>query len=197
MTTTEQGPVEGESGGRVAGGCVLAVGLAAAGGVAVVHPEAAYFVSGLVATAGYRKARGWIDRRRGETAEEEAPVDILAVLRDLTKGGDHARLTQIQEAAKLPTTKAVRDLLEGAGIRIRGGVRAGGKNGPGVHRDDVPPLPSPESGTPSGGCLCSSGANTNANNSASTDPRKGLSVEAIGQAGAVVRVEAERRTYTV
>lgn len=197
MTVTEQAPVEGESGGRVAGGCVLAVGLAAAGGIAVVHPEAAYFVSGLVATAGYRKARGWIDRRRGETDEEETPVDILGVLRDLTEGGDNARLTQIQEAARLPTTKAVRLLLEGAGVRIRDGVRGGGKNGPGVHKDDVPPLPAPESGTPSGGCLCSSAANTNTNNGASEGARKGLSVEAIGHAGSVIRDPSERRAYTV
>lgn len=202
MTAVEQAPDEETpneegGGGRVAGGCVLAVALAAAGGVAVVHPEAAYFVTGLVAAAGYRKAHGWITARRAAGDEAEESVDIVGVLQDLAADGSHVRLTQLQAAAGLPDTKAVRALLSEAGIPVRTGVRAAGKNGPGVHRDDVPPLPDSDRDTPSEGCSCRSDANTNANNGEPGAPREELSVEAIGQAGALVRVESERRQYSV
>ncbi|MFJ1865528.1 hypothetical protein ACIOD1_12935 [Streptomyces sp. NPDC088097] len=197
MTAVEQPPAtEVEVGNRVAGYVVLAVATAGAGAVAVVHPEAAYFVTGLLASAGVRKAHGWVIARRN-SADEAEPVDLVAVLRDLAAGGKHVRLTQLQVAAGLPDTKAVRALLDEAGIPVRTGVRAGGKNGPGVHHDDVPPLPAPESDTSSGGCLCSSTANTNANKGQPNAVREGLSVEAIGQAGSVIRDPAERRAYTV
>ncbi|MGW7435692.1 hypothetical protein [Streptomyces sp. NPDC054849] len=196
MTAAEDA---GERGNRVAGGCVLAVALAAGGTIAYNVPESAYFVTGLLATAGYRKARTWVATRRGSGEEpgSEGEVDIVAELQGLAVGGGHVRLTQLQKAAGLPDTKAVRALLDEAGIRIRDGVRAAGKNGPGVHHDDVPPLPDAGKGTPSGGCLCSSAANTNANNAGSEGGREGLSVEPIGQSGAVVRVASERRAYTV
>lgn len=198
MTTEELAAAAEDGGGRAAGGCVLAAALAAASGVAVVHPEAAYFVTGLLATAGYRKARAWAAGRRTEGEEQnEQPVDIVTALQDLAADGRHILLTQLQAATGLPDTKAVRALLDEAGVRIRQGVRTVAGNGPGVHWDDVPPLPDPESGTPSEGCLCSSGANANANNGQPEGAREGLRVEAIGEAGAVVRVPSERRAYTV
>lgn len=199
MTTDELPAAAEHEGGRVAGGCVLAVALGAAGGVAYAVPEVAYFVTGLLATAGYRKAHGWVSARRAPGADTDAgePVDVVTVLQELTIGGGHVRLTQLQEAAGLPDTKAVRALLDEAGVPVRPGVRAGGRNGPGVHHDDVPPLPGPGSGTPSEGCLCSSGANPNANNDPLAGAEEGLCVEPIGQAGAVVRVPSERRAYQV
>ncbi|THA56116.1 hypothetical protein [Streptomyces sp. A1136] len=201
MSADEPAPAvdaEQDGGGRIAGGCVLAIGLTAAGGVAVAFPDAAYFVTGLLAATAVRKGRAIAVRFRSRDEQSDAePVDIVAALQALAADGQHVRLTQLREAAKLPDTKAVRALLDEAGIRIRDGVRAAGKNGPGVHHDDVPPLLGMEKGTPSGRCLCSSNDNTNANNAALSDPREGLHVEAIGQAGAVVRVESERRAYTV
>ncbi|THA82740.1 hypothetical protein [Streptomyces sp. A0592] len=197
MTAEEQ--QEEPGGNRVAGGCVLAVGLAAASTVAYAVPESAYFVAGLLATQAVRRGRALTARfqKRDEEPGDAEAVDIVSVLQRLADGGQHVRLTQLADAAGLPDTKAARALLDEAGIRIRDGVRAAGKNGPGVHRDDVPPLPGAGSGAPSGGCLCSSGANTNANNAAPADPREGLRVEPIGHSGSVVRVPGERRAYTV
>lgn len=201
MTAAESLPAvdgAGEGGNRVAGGCVLAVALAGAGGVAYAVPESAYFVTGLLAAAGVRRARAWATARRtGDEKRDGEAVDIVATLQGLAEGGEHVRLTQLQKAAGLPDTKAVRALLDEAGVPIRTGVRAGGKNGPGVHHDDVPPLPEVGKGAPSGGCLCSSAANTNANNGRPEGGGEGLRVEPIGQSGSVVRVPGERRAYTV
>lgn len=187
---------------RLAGGCVLAVTTAAAGGVVVTVPEAGYFVAGLMAAAAVRKARGWSASRRREPAEEQPeaePADVVAILQQLGEGGHHVRLTQLQEAAGLPDTKAVRALLDKAGIPVRPGVRAGGKNGPGVHHDDVPaPLPADDS--PSRGrCLCRSDANTNTNNEAPERAGEGLRVDPIGQAGTVITdpTETQRRRAAV
>ena len=200
--TTEGPPAaeEHEGGGRVAGGCVLAVALSAGAGVAYAVPEVAYFVTGLLATAAYRRAYGWVTVRRTggyEGGDVTELVNIVVALQKLATGGANVRLTQLQEATGLPNTRAVRALLDAAGIPVRPGVRAGGRNGPGVHYDDVPPLSDPESGAPSGGCLCSSGANTNANNVSSSGAEEGLRVEAIGQAGSLIHNLSERRAYPV
>ncbi|MEU9861312.1 hypothetical protein AB0D99_10570 [Streptomyces sp. NPDC047971] len=132
-----------------------------------VVPELGYTVAGVAATVGFQRARTWAAGRRGQTAEEpdEAePVDVVAVLQELGTDGRHVRLTQLQEAAGLPDTKAVRALLDEADIPVRSGVRAGGKNGPGVHHTDIP-AHSPTTSAPSPGCcLCSSeAANANTN----------------------------------
>jgi hypothetical protein len=170
---------------RVAAGCLTAIGVTFAGTLAITVPETAYYTAGLLTAAGVRRARTWASRRReaSETEEQEAElVDIVATLQQLGEGGEHVRLTQLQEAAGLPDTKAVRALLDEAGIRIRTGVRSGGKNGPGVHATDIPPLEAP----PSDGCLCRSDANANTNNDVGEDPEKGFRVEHTGQAGITV-----------
>lgn len=199
MTDTEQAPApETEGDGRIAGGCVLAIALTVAGGVAYAVPESAYFVAGLLATNAVHKGRVLAGRlRRNEEQETTDPVDIVATLQGLAEGGRHVRLTQLAEAAALPDTKAVRLLLNEAGIRIRDGVRAAGKNGPGVHHDDVPPLPDSESGAPSERCLCRSDANTNANSALPGGSGEGLRVEAIGQAASVIRDPSEHRAHEV
>lgn len=186
MTTVDGQPVEAPEGAsRAAGGCVLLVGLGAAGGAVYAIPELGYTVAGALAVAAVGKVRASLSRRResDETeADEQEPVDIVTALQDLGHGGEHVRLTQLQEAVGLPDTKTVRALLDEAGITIRPGVRAGGKNGPGVHADDIPR----ESPTPSGSCLCRSGANTNTNNDSEKAPEKGFRVEHTGQAGTTV-----------
>jgi len=167
-------PVEqpvGESDGssRVAGGCVIAIGIGAALGVVYAYPDVGTYAAGLVTAAGVRKARGWAAKRRQdapETAEPEAePVDIVAVLQALGEGGNGVLLTALREAAGLPDTKTVRTLLGEADIRVRAGVRTPAGNGPGVHADDIP-APSPTTSSPSPDrCLCSSeAANANTNN---------------------------------
>ena len=189
MSDDETPEEEPEQPSRAAGGCVLLVGLGAAGGVVYAVPELGYTVAGALAVIGFRKARTWSSRRRevAETeADEQEPVDIVAVLQQLGEGGQHVRLTQLQEAAGLPDTKAVRALLDEAGVTIRSGVRAGGKNGPGVHADDIP-TPLPTSGAPSEACVCAGhAANANANNSGRKGPEKGFRVEHTGQAGVTV-----------
>ena len=181
---------EVEQPSRLAGGCVLAIAAAAAGGAVYAVPELGYTVAGLCAATVYRRARGWL-AGRSETAEqpdEAEPVDVVAVLHELSAGRTgHVRLTQLQEATGLPDTKAVRALLDEAGVPVRSGVRAGGKNGPGVHTDDIPPLSAPHEA----GCLCRSGANTNANNGPGGGPGEELRVEAIGHAGTLVRDPAD------
>ncbi|HEY9370786.1 hypothetical protein, partial [Streptomyces sp.] len=127
MTATEQAPADvhpapEEQPNRAAGVAVLAIAGAAAGGVVYAVPELGYFVAGLMAAATVRKARGWAAGRRPvdeEQQPDEEPIDIVAVLYDLSAGGEHVRLTQLAEAAGLPDTKTVRALLEEAGIRVR------------------------------------------------------------------------------
>lgn len=185
--TADEAPVgESEGASRAAGGCVLAVALGVAGGAVYAVPELGYTVAGALATVAVGKARAWAAGRSQDTEEAEAdeqePVDIVAVLQSLGQGGEHVRLTQLQEAAGLPDTKAVRALLDEVGIRVRSGVRSGGKNAPGVHATDIPPIEA----TPSERCLCRSGANANTNNDAGKGPEKGFRVEHTGQAGTTV-----------
>jgi hypothetical protein len=184
---------------RLAGGCVVVVLAGAAGGVAYAVPEVGYFVAGLLATATVRKARGWY-AGRCRTGDEEQPddepaVDIAEHLRTLGTGGHHVLLTRLQQATGLPDTKAVRALLDDAGVRVRAGVRTPHGNGPGVHMADIPGAPLPDGAPLSDGCLCSSDANANTNNVGEQRPGEGFRVEPIGQAGTVVHdpAEAHRR----
>ncbi|MFE9319099.1 hypothetical protein ACFYNV_29055 [Streptomyces albidoflavus] len=102
----------------------------------------------------------------GEAPQEppqEAPAppsrdDLARSLHAHLRGARGVLLTTLQEAHNLPSTKAVKAALDGAGIRHREGVRAavldGGqvkrKNGPGVHLEDIPPLPTSREGSPVG-----------------------------------------------
>jgi hypothetical protein len=193
-------PVEDEPGGmsdRTARAILGAAALMAGWGVVAVAPEVAYFVAGLGASACCRKGRAWFDRRRAATDEEpEAePVDVVEELRALSAGEHHVLLTRLRDAAGLPDTKAVRALLEEAGVEVAAGVRTPHGNGPGVRLKDIPPLLSPDDAPPVGRCLCSSDANANANNADQEGAGEGFRVEPIGQAGTVVHdpAEAHRR----
>lgn len=167
-------PVEqrvGESDGssRAAGRCVVAIGISGLLGACYAYPGLGTFVAGSVATVAVSKGRQWVAKRRADAPEdaelEAEPVDIVAHLQALGEGGNGVLLTALKDAADLPDTKAVRALLDEAGIRVRAGVRTPAGNGPGVHADDIP-TPSPTTSSPSqGGCLCSSeAANANTNN---------------------------------
>ncbi|MFD7978875.1 hypothetical protein [Streptomyces sp. NPDC059071] len=185
----------GEQPSKLAGGCVLAVGAALASGAVYAVPELGYTVAGALAAAGVRRARTWAAGRREEAAEPEAEdvVDIVATLHELSPGGTaNVRLTQLADAVGLLSTQTVRELLAEAGIEVRNGVRAGGRNGPGVHHTDIPRTcaPSPD------GCWCRSDANANTNNARETGAEEGFRVEHIGAAGTVVHDPAEtRRRY--
>ncbi|MGW8357379.1 hypothetical protein [Streptomyces wedmorensis] len=173
---------EPDSPSRAAGGCVLAIGAGIVGGVVYAVPELGYFVAGLTITTVARKARNaWLNRGQGVEDEEEA-VDIVAVLHELSDGRHNVLLTALKDAAGLPDTKAVRVLLDEASIAVKGGVRAGGKNGPGVHHTSIPRV----CDASADGCWCRSDANTNANNAPGEGPEKGFRVEHTGQAGVTV-----------
>ncbi|MFI1287443.1 hypothetical protein ACH4VM_02845 [Streptomyces sp. NPDC020792] len=195
MSTTE--PEETEPGGmseRTARLILAAVLLLAMWGIVAAVPETAYIVVGVLLCLAWQRAAGWLARRRQDDedgpAAEEAP-DVAAALRRLVGDDNGVLLTALRDHLKLPGTKAVRGLLDAAGIRVRAGVRTRMGNGPGVHQDDIP-APSPtESGAHDPGCCCRSGNNTNANNAPEDPSQKGLRVEPIGHAGAIVRDPAD------
>ncbi|WP_128977273.1 hypothetical protein [Streptomyces roseicoloratus] len=190
--TTEQQPdvVAGEQPSKLAGGCVLAIGAALAGGIAYTVPETAYYTAGLLTAAGVRRARTWAaGRRGGEQPEVEDAVDIVAALHELSPGGTaNVRLTQLAEGIGLPDTRTVRALLDEASIPIKE-VRTGGKVGPGIHVTAIPR----SCGAPPDGCWCAVTSNNNTNNTPEEEPREGFRVEHIGHAGTVVHDPAETR----
>jgi hypothetical protein len=189
---TEEGPPS-----RVAG-AVVALILAGAVVIGVraillAFPYVAYFVTGVIVTVAVQRAAGWARKRRSddEVPEEQEPPDVGEALRTLGEGGHHVLLTTLLKPLGAADTKAVRALLKAAGVRVRSGVRAPTGNGPGVHHEDIPPAPSVESEEHGDGCCCRSANNTNANNGDEDPSQKGLSVEAIGQAGTLIRDHAE------
>ena len=90
-------------------------------------------------------------------------------------------------------TKAAKCLLNADNIPWKG-VRTSHGNGPGVHKNDIPPaLPSPAAGSHGEGCCCRSDDNTN--NSPKQEPEEGVRVEAIGQAGTLLRDPTEAHRH--
>ncbi|MFH8577169.1 hypothetical protein [Streptomyces zaomyceticus] len=106
---------------------------------------------------------------------EEAPVetphgpsreDVIRSLHTLVGGGRGVLLTALCAHLSLPDTRAVKRVLEEAGITTRQGVRTVAGNGPGVHRDDFPELPSSQESPQGAGVVAGQAANANANNAA-------------------------------
>ncbi|MEU1853941.1 hypothetical protein ABZ499_32960 [Streptomyces sp. NPDC019990] len=109
-------------------------------------------------------------------AEPPAPPSreaIAEALHHLYRGGSGVLLTTLRKHLSLPHTRAVREVLHGAGIRVREGVRTPGGNGPGVHAHDFPPPPPSPDLAPGTGVVAGDSANANANN-AESGPKKGL-----------------------
>jgi hypothetical protein len=117
------------------------------------------------------RASGWIERRthgaaepEGSTVEERpasAPEDVYAATLQWVRSqiGDsngihlsellaHAHAHNLHTDLNVP---AFRTVLERWGFTIRQQLKVGGRNRPGIHRDDLPkqplPSPSPEEGT--------------------------------------------------
>ncbi|MFI5664610.1 hypothetical protein [Streptomyces sp. NPDC051684] len=189
---------------RIAG-AVVALILAAAAvmivrAIVTAFPYVAYAAAGSIVTVVGQRSVAWARKRRGtddaEPDEQEAP-DVAEALRTLGTGGNSVLLTALRKQLRTEDTKTVRKILKAEGIRVRPGVRTPTGNGPGVHHEDIPPAPPEPNDEHGDGCCCRSANNTNANNGQEDPPQKGLSVEAIGQAGTVVRDAAEteqRRT---
>ncbi|MFI6862632.1 hypothetical protein ACIBKZ_22515 [Streptomyces sp. NPDC050421] len=98
------------------------------------------------------------------------PADMADIVRELgTDTGVLLTALRDQLLTEYPstgwTTKDVRALLAEAGVRVRPVRVRGAGNGPGVHRDDVPPpLPSTTPPPPVGVVAAGQDANTNTNN---------------------------------
>lgn len=116
--------------------------------------------------------------RTGPTAP--APADARHAVALLGASGGHVALTAAaaQLAAAHPlwkrSGKATKVLLQEAGIRVRDGVKVAGVSVPGIHQDDVPPLPSPSASTPGGVVVPGQSNNNNHNNAQGAAPRQGF-----------------------
>lgn len=112
------------------------------------------------------------------------PVETHSLTASLTASGSSVLLTRL--AADLGTahpswtgsTKAVRALLSQAGVPVREGVRTPDGNGPGVHHQDVPPLPSPSETTAVANVGPVQSANANTNNTREWFTREGFVMRA-------------------
>ncbi|WP_284576733.1 hypothetical protein [Streptomyces sp. 2P-4] len=86
---------------------------------------------------------------------------LIRALHHLYRGGSGVLHTTLRAHLSLPDTRAVKRLLDEAGITYRNGVRSPAGNGPGTHHHDFPPLP-PSQGSPQGaGVVAGQPANNN------------------------------------
>jgi hypothetical protein len=117
-----------------------------------------------------------VDEDAGEAPRGPSREDLIGALHHLYRGGSGVLHTALVEHLGLADSRAAKRALDEAGIAYRTGVRTPAGNGPGVHRDDVPPLP-PAQGSPQGAdVVAGQPANANANNAANP-PGEGLCVE--------------------
>ncbi|MFD5570414.1 hypothetical protein [Streptomyces cadmiisoli] len=99
-------------------------------------------------------------------AEPPAPPSeeaIAGALHHLVGEGRGVLLTTLAQHLEMAHTRALREVLDGAGIRVRPGVRTTAGNGPGIHADDFPPLPSLQDGNSDACCSPTPTANNAAN----------------------------------
>lgn len=112
----------------------------------------------------------------GEDPAEHDPHDVVDLVRDLIGDDRGVLLTALRSPLHAADTRAVREALTAADVRVREGVRTAGGNGPGVHRDDLPPLSPPPDRPPVGGVVAGERANTNANNTLRVQSREGMTI---------------------
>ncbi|MBE4790998.1 hypothetical protein [Streptomyces caniscabiei] len=191
-TATDNAGEEGEP-SRIAGWLVglvlIGVAILALKALVTAFPYVAYYVAGLLTCWGWSKGRSRLTRRADDDQEHEdiaIEIDIAGALRRLSgDAGSSVLLTALRDHLTLPDTKAVKALLDEAGIRHKA-VRTPDGNGPGVHVKDIPPVSSPTPEAHDERCCCRSDDNNNADNTPDGDPRKGTRVEAIGDGGLLV-----------
>ncbi|MFG2913337.1 hypothetical protein ACGF0D_10660 [Kitasatospora sp. NPDC048298] len=137
------------------------------------------------------KASELIEEEPAEEAVEKAPSATVPTPADarhavalLGAAGTHVALTAVTThlAAAHPSWersgKATKGLLQGAGIRYRAGVKVDGISVPGIHRDDVPPLPSSTTTPPGAGVVAGQSNNNNHNNAQQWSTREGFVMRA-------------------
>lgn len=174
---------------RVAKAVLVVVALLAAWGLVAAMPNIAYVVTGVLGCLGWQKARARLTRRGDdgqEPQEERGPdaLDAVIALHALS-GGNSVLLTTLRKELELPDTKAVKALLDEADVPYKA-VRTPTGNGPGVHKNDIPPMVSPTADPHGERCCCRSDDNNNGDNTPEGEPQKGTRVEAIGDGGRLV-----------
>lgn len=102
-----------------------------------------------------------------------SPEVLTGAVHHLYSGASGVLLTALRQHLSLPHTRAVREALDGAGIRVREGVRTPAGTGPGVHIHDFPPPPPSPGPTPESVVGAGQSANNNIANTGS-EPKKGL-----------------------
>ncbi|MFJ5802693.1 hypothetical protein [Streptomyces decoyicus] len=152
------------------------VGGLAMWGIVTALPETAYVVIGVGGCLGWQRVQAWRAEHgsKGAEGEDAEPVDVLAEVWQAVGDDNGALLTGLKVPFRVPDTKAVRALLAEHEIPVREGVRTRAGNGPGVKREDLPPLPSPLGEGQGSTVGAGQDANTNANNTTLTVTPIGL-----------------------
>ncbi|MFJ8992641.1 hypothetical protein ACIRQH_19870 [Streptomyces sp. NPDC102279] len=173
-----------ESTGRARTVVLLVVGAVASWRIISVFPEVAYVATGIVGTVVVQKTRQLMtrDKEPAEAVEDEEQPDVGEALRRLVGDDNGVLLTRLQRDLKLHDTKAVKQLLDDAGIPWKG-VRTRDGNSTGVHVKDIPAAPSPSDHSHGDGCCCRSGDNANSNNGSGPGTEEGIRVEPIENSG--------------
>ncbi|MFJ5638667.1 hypothetical protein [Streptomyces sp. NPDC093223] len=171
---------EDEPTGRGPAIALSVLGAVAAWRLVAAFPEVALIAAGSLGTIGVQQARArWAGRAEevdADAEEVEAP-DIAEALRTLVGADNGVLLTRLQKYLSLPNTKAVKQLLDAAGITWKG-VRTSGGNGPGVHKNDIPAaVISPVTDVHGNGCCCRSDDNGNSDNAHPGGHGEGIRVE--------------------
>ncbi|MGW4560082.1 hypothetical protein ACWEOV_41705 [Streptomyces sp. NPDC004365] len=165
---------------------LFAVGALAMWGIVAALPEIAYVLVGVIGTVGSQRARAWWVRHHGDDEPAGAVPDVAAALWAVAGPGRSVLLTELRDQLGVGDTKVVRALLSEAGVPVRSGVRTVAGNGPGVHRDDLPPPPLPRSASPESGV------------GAGQEPTPTPTTEPLGLAGVVVKDGSETsRRYRI
>ncbi|MEU1284929.1 hypothetical protein [Kitasatospora sp. NPDC005856] len=114
------------------------------------------------------------------TATFPTPAEARHAVALLGADGTHVALSAVVDhlASARPlwerSGKAVKVLLTQAGIRYRAGVKVDGVSVPGIHHDDVPPLPSPSGSAPESVVVAGQSNNNNHNNAREWTSREGF-----------------------
>lgn len=138
-----------------------------------------------------------------EEPPAEAPVevpaapsrdDIVKALHALVGTSSGVLNTALRDHLRCPSTRAVREALEAAGIPHRAGVRAMGGIGPGVHKADFPPLPAPREGAQGTGVVAGQEPTTTPT-TPEEGPREGFRVVCTGHGGVTIYDLSDSHRY--
>jgi len=114
-----------------------------------------WFVTALVISRPRTPRKPAKERKATPPATEPAadlhPDDLAELLHELAEDRNGVHLSRVaeqltEESDRPWSTNDVRTVLKAAGVPVRHSVRVAGAVSPGVHREDLPPTPSPTAG---------------------------------------------------